>query len=230
MSNVFDSAVILLTAAQTKLSGRAGAIVKSAQKNQRFCIILYCRHHHHCLQEPEWSARGTLASTRRPSGHIWVALSLPRPTWIFISKLQKERLEGRVLSRHFGLRRYSGPEQRWFFSFVQIGLKVDLLDITHCGQSETISWLYLSARKWWTSDLSAPEIPRCTCLQAHGGHQNHQEHELPRCTCLRGHGPCHTVIPGIESTQNTSVYLSARTWWYQGLALTKQPRSARRFA
>ena len=32
MSNVFDSAVILLTAAQTKLSGRAGAIVKSAQK------------------------------------------------------------------------------------------------------------------------------------------------------------------------------------------------------
>ena len=29
-----------------------------------------------------------------------------------ISKLQKERLEGRVLSTHFGLRRYSGPEQR----------------------------------------------------------------------------------------------------------------------
>ena len=29
MWNLFDSAVILLTAAQTKLSGRAGAIVKS---------------------------------------------------------------------------------------------------------------------------------------------------------------------------------------------------------
>ena len=35
MSNLFDSAVILLTAAQTKLSGRAGAIVKSGQMNHK---------------------------------------------------------------------------------------------------------------------------------------------------------------------------------------------------
>ena len=33
-SNLFDSAVILFTAAQTKLSGRAGAIVKSSITNE----------------------------------------------------------------------------------------------------------------------------------------------------------------------------------------------------
>ena len=33
-----------------------------------------------------------------------------------------------------------------------------------------------------------------------------------------------------QFTNITLVYLSARTWWYQGLALTKQPRSASRVA
>ena len=76
--NLFDSAVTRFTAAQTKLSGRAGAIVKSGGSGSNWSWSPFIFQN---FLEPECSARGTLASTRSPSGHIWVALSLPKPTW-----------------------------------------------------------------------------------------------------------------------------------------------------
>ena len=77
--NLFDSAVTRFTAAQTKLSGRAGAIVKSGGSGSNWSWSPFIFQN---FLEPECSARGTLASTRSPSGHIWVALSLPKPTWV----------------------------------------------------------------------------------------------------------------------------------------------------
>ena len=59
---VWLSTVILLTAHQASSRGWAGAMVKS-----------------------EWSASLTPSLSSRPSGHILAALSLPSPSWEYLS-------------------------------------------------------------------------------------------------------------------------------------------------
>ena len=133
--NLFDSAVTRFTAAQTKLSGRAGAIVKSGG-----------------------------------GGSDWIySPAIFQNCWNLSAVL----------------------EARWH----QPGAQVDTSELLSPRPSRP-GWtlVYLSIVHFTDIFLTTDEV------------------------FVR------------QFTNITLVYLSARTWWYQGLALTKQPRSASRVA
>ena len=128
--NLFDSAVTRFTAAQTKLSGRAGAIVKSGGSGSNWSwspIIFQNSWNLSAVLEARWHQPGAQADTSE-----LLSPCPSRPGWTLVYQL---------------------------------------------FTSQTSSWVFVR-----------------------------------------------------QFTNITLVYLSARTWWYQGLALTKQPRSASRVA